>query len=86
MKLKHLLQGMILYDMDVDGLLHGALKLSDHARADVVAINVDEARARGVVGVFTAADIPGEIRVGLIHKDWPVMIPKEDERLISVMC
>ncbi|MCH2626587.1 MAG: molybdopterin-dependent oxidoreductase [Acidimicrobiales bacterium] len=64
-------------DMDVDGLLHGALKLSDHARADVVAINVDEARAlEGVVGVFTAADIPGEIRVGLIHKDWPVMIPE----------
>ena len=64
-------------DIDVDGLLHGALKLSDHARADVVAINVDEARAlEGVVGVFTAADIPGEIRVGLIHKDWPVMIPE----------
>ncbi len=38
-------------DMDVDGLLHGALKLSDHARADVVAISVDEARAlEGVVG------------------------------------
>ena len=25
--------------------------------------------------VFTAADIPGELRVGLIHKDWPVLIP-----------
>ena len=62
--------------MDVDGLLHGALKLSDQ-RADVAAINVDEAQAlEGVVGVFTAADIPGEIRVGLIHKDWPVMIPE----------
>ena len=22
-----------------------------------------------------AADIPGELRVGLIHKDWPIMIP-----------
>ena len=30
----------------------------------------------GVVAVFTAEDIPGELRVGLIHKDWPVMIPQ----------
>ena len=33
------------------------------------------AAADGVVAVFTAADIPGELRVGIIHKDWPVMIP-----------
>ena len=26
--------------------------------------------------VFTAADVPGELRVGLIHKDWPVFIPE----------
>ncbi len=25
--------------------------------------------------MFTAADIPGELRVGIIHKDWPIMIP-----------
>ena len=25
--------------------------------------------------MFTADDVPGELRVGLIHKDWPVMIP-----------
>ena len=25
--------------------------------------------------MFTAADVPGELRVGLIHKDWPVFIP-----------
>ena len=29
----------------------------------------------GVVAVYTAADIPGELLVGIIHKDWPVMIP-----------
>ena len=63
-------------DMRVDGLLHGALRLADHARADVIAIDVQAALSvEGVAGVFTAADIPGEIRVGLIHKDWPVMIP-----------
>ena len=31
--------------------------------------------ADGVVAVLTAANIPGELRHGLIHKDWPVMIP-----------
>ena len=58
------------------GMLHAALHLTDHARADVVAIDTSAAAAAdGVVGVFTAADIPGELRVGIIHKDWPVMIP-----------
>ena len=64
-------------DMQVDGLLHGALKLSDHARADILKIKTEAALAiEGVVAVFTAVDIPGELRVGLIHKDWPVMIPE----------
>ena len=64
-------------DMQVDGLLHGALKLSDHARADILGIRTEAALSiEGVVAVFTAADIPGELKVGLIHKDWPVMIPE----------
>ena len=64
-------------DLRVDGLLHAALRLTDHARATVNRIDVDAARdAPGVVAVFTAADVPGELRVGLIHKDWPVLIPE----------
>ncbi|MFM8267243.1 MAG: molybdopterin cofactor-binding domain-containing protein [Ilumatobacteraceae bacterium] len=63
-------------DIRVPGMLHAALHLTDHARADIVAIDTAEAAAApGVVAVFTAADIPAELRVGLIHKDWPVMIP-----------
>ena len=63
-------------DMVVPGMLHAALRLTDHARADVVAIDTSAAEAfPGVVAVYTAADIPGDLRVGLIHKDWPVMIP-----------
>ena len=27
------------------------------------------------MAVLTAADVPGELKVGLIHKDWPIMIP-----------
>lgn len=63
-------------DIRVPGMLHAALHLAAHARADIVAIDVSEAAsAPGVVAVHTAADIPGELRVGIIHKDWPVLIP-----------
>jgi xanthine dehydrogenase molybdenum-binding subunit len=63
-------------DIRVPGMLHAALRLTDHARADVIRIDPSAALAAGgVVAVFTADDIPGELRVGLIHKDWPVMIP-----------
>ncbi|HEU4839850.1 MAG TPA: molybdopterin cofactor-binding domain-containing protein, partial [Ilumatobacteraceae bacterium] len=63
-------------DIRVPGMLHAALHLAAHARADVTAIDTAAAAAAdGVVGVFTAADIPGDLHVGIIHKDWPVMIP-----------
>ena len=63
-------------DIRLDGLLHAALRLTDHARADVLAIDPSPALAMpGVHAVFTAADVPGELKVGLIHKDWPVLIP-----------
>jgi len=64
-------------DLRVPGLLHGAVRLADHARADVLRIDTSAAEAvPGVVRVLTAADVPGELRVGLIHKDWPVFIPE----------
>ncbi len=63
-------------DLRPDGLLHGAFHLSEHARAEVIAIDTAAAEALpGVVRVLTAADVPGELRVGLIHKDWPVFVP-----------
>ena len=63
-------------DIMIDGMLHAALKLADHARADVITIDTSAAEAAdGVKAVYTAADIPGDLRVGIIHKDWPVMIP-----------
>ena len=64
-------------DLRVPGMLHAALRLTDHTRADVVRIDTERARrAPGVVAVLTAADIPGDLRVGIIHRDWPVMIPE----------
>lgn len=63
-------------DLAMPGMLHGALRLTDHARADIVQIDATAAEAMpGVVAVFTGDDIPGELKVGLIHKDWPVFIP-----------
>jgi len=54
-----------------------ALRLTDHARADIVRIDTARALAApGVVAVFTAAHVPGALRVGIIHKDWPVLIPQ----------
>ena len=64
-------------DIFLPDMLHGAVRLADHARADVLSINASPAEAvPGVVAVFTAADVPGDLRVGLIHKDWPVFIPE----------
>ena len=63
-------------DIMMEGMLHAALKLADHARAEVLSIDTSAAEAAdGVVAVYTAADIPGDLRVGIIYKDWPVMIP-----------
>jgi xanthine dehydrogenase molybdenum-binding subunit len=63
-------------DMAPPGMLHGALRLADHARADVVGIDTAPALAMpGVVAAYTAADLPGELRVGIINTDWPVFIP-----------
>src|SRR4029453_6970635 len=37
----------------------------------------------GVVAVYTAADVPGELRVGLIYKDWPILIPIDGQTSCS---
>ena len=63
-------------DMEPEGCLHGAVVLSEHARADIMPIEPADALAMpGVVAVLTADDVPGELRSGLIHKDWPAFIP-----------
>ena len=64
-------------DIKPEGLLQGALRLTDHARADVVRIDTSAAEAvDGVVAVFTGADVPGRLHVGIIYQDWPVFIPE----------
>jgi aldehyde oxidoreductase len=64
-------------DMAVPGMLHGALRFSDHPRAVVRRIDTTRAAAApGVVTVVTAADVPGDRIVGLISRDWPVFVAK----------
>ena len=63
-------------DIRLPGMLHAALHLTSHSRADIVSIDTSAAAsAPGVVAVFTATDVPAELKVGLIHKDWPILIP-----------
>ena len=61
--------------MRIDNMLYGALKFSAHPRAAILKIDCEAAeKLDGVVRVFTAADIPGQRFIGLIHQDWPVMV------------
>ena len=63
-------------DLRRDDMAHGALVFTEHARADIMAIDTAPAEAiEGFVAVFTAADVPGDLKVGIIHRDWPVFIP-----------
>ena len=67
-------------DMQLDGMVYGALKFSDHPRAKVLSINFQNAeKLSGVLKVFTAKDIPGNRYSGLIISDWPLMIDVGEE-------
>jgi len=67
-------------DLRVPGMLHGALRFSDHPRARVMRIGTAAAeRAPGVVRVVTWRDIPGERVQGLLERDWPVLVAEGEE-------
>jgi xanthine dehydrogenase molybdenum-binding subunit len=62
-------------DLAAPGMLHGALRFSDHPRARVLGIDAEPARAHpGVVAVLLAGDVPGERVQGAITKDWPQLV------------
>ena len=70
-------QGTGIYPDDVymEGMICASAVRSAHPRALVKAIHTEKAKALpGVVGVFTAADIPGQNKVGHLVKDWDTMI------------
>ncbi len=58
-------------DMTMPGMLHGAVRFSDHPRATIVSIDTARAMAfPGVVAVLTAADVPGDRSQGELVPDW----------------
>ncbi len=62
-------------DMVVPGMLHGAIRFSDHPRARVVRIDTSRAGEHpGVVAVVTAADVAGDRTQGSIVRDWPQLV------------
>ncbi|MBP3508191.1 selenium-dependent xanthine dehydrogenase [Oscillibacter sp.] len=66
-------------DIYLDGMIYGSAIRSQYPRAKVLAIHTEEAKALpGVVCVLTAADIPGNNKVGHLKKDWDTMIAVGD--------
>lgn len=54
---------------------YAALKFSDYPKAKVLKIDTSAAqKLEGVWRIFTANDIPGNKKIGLISPDWSVMI------------
>jgi xanthine dehydrogenase molybdenum-binding subunit len=67
-------------DITLPGMVCAAMKFSDHPRALVKGIDASAAlEMEGVERVITAADVPGERYVGLIVKDWPILVAIGEE-------
>lgn len=63
-------------DYYLDGMCYGAALRSKYPRARVLSIDTTAAKALpGVIDVFTAADIPGENKIGHLKHDQYTMIP-----------
>jgi selenium-dependent xanthine dehydrogenase len=72
-------QHPFINDISVEGMLIAALKFSDYPRARIIRIDISKAEGlQGVEKVFLAKDIPGQRYVGLIYKDWPLMIAENE--------
>ena len=62
-------------DIYLDGMLFAVAVRSKHPRARIDDIDTSLALdVPGVVGVFTADDIPGDVKVGHLKRDWDTMI------------
>lgn len=63
-------------DVEEEGMIYAGAVRSRYPRARVLSVNGEEAKKLpGVVGVYTAADIPGSVKVGHLVQDWDTMIP-----------
>ncbi len=68
--------GEYVDDMEVEGMIYASAVRAKYPRARVLSIDAKEAeKLPGVVAVYTAADIPGSVKVGHLVQDWDTMIP-----------
>lgn len=68
--------GEYVDDMEVEGMIYGSALRAAYPRAKVLSIDSSEAlKLPGVRAVLTAADVPGNNKVGHLKKDWDTMIP-----------
>ncbi len=62
-------------DLQVPGMLWGAVLRCPYPHARLISLDVTPARAvPGVAAVVTAADVPGRATFGLVHPDQPVFV------------
>ena len=69
--------GKAIYPDDIymDGMLFAVAVRSKYPRARVLSIDTKAAsEVSGVVRILTASDIPGDIKVGHLKRDWDTMI------------
>ena len=63
-------------DIRMEGMLLGGAVRSDYPRAIIKGIDISEAlEVPGVVKIVTAADLPGELKVGHLKRDQWVLVP-----------
>lgn len=63
-------------DIYLEDMIYASAVRSEYPRARVLAIHTEKAEAlEGVIRVFTADDIPGDVKVGHLKQDWDTMIP-----------
>jgi selenium-dependent xanthine dehydrogenase len=68
-------KSLFIDDFEFDGMLHGAICFSKYPRAKVLKIDTTKAKdLDGVIEVFTAEDIPGDKKVGMLVRDWDLYI------------
>ena len=69
-------EGKYCDDVYLENMAFGSAVRSAYPRARLLSIDSGEAlKIPGVIGVFTAADIPGSVKVGHLVKDWDALIP-----------
>ncbi|MCR4963970.1 MAG: selenium-dependent xanthine dehydrogenase [Firmicutes bacterium] len=73
---KALGQAVFSDDIDLPDMLYGSALRSPYPRAKLLALDIGPALAcPGVAAVLTAADVPGQLRIGHLQKDYPVLLP-----------